>query len=112
MNDIMLAGKMEKITDYVSPTQYDQHNPMVKDGLDGLQEAVAYLNSQNDMFRYHKVHRVLGEGNFVFTQSEGEWHGKPHAFLDLFRVADGKIVEHWDVIQEIPAEMAHSNGMF
>ena len=44
--------------------------------------------------------------------SEGEWNGKPQAFYDLFRLTDNKIVEHWDVIQEIPAEMAHKNGKF
>lgn len=46
------------------------------------------------------------------TQSEGEIGGAPTAFYDLFRVEDGMIVEHWDVVQEIPAEMAHENGMF
>ncbi|MEL6226695.1 MAG: hypothetical protein AAFR01_06695, partial [Pseudomonadota bacterium] len=58
------------------------------------------------------LHRVVGEGNFVLTQAEGTWSGKSVAIYDLFRVADSKIVEHWDVIQEIPSEMAHTNGMF
>lgn len=112
VNDILIGGKNDKITQYISTEKYDQHNPLVKDGLSGLNEAIKYLVSQNDMFKYHKVHRILGEGNFVLAQSEGEWHGKPHAFYDLFRVAKGKIVEHWDVIQEIPQKMAHNNGMF
>jgi predicted SnoaL-like aldol condensation-catalyzing enzyme len=66
------------------------------------------------MFKYTKVHKVLGEGNFVLTVSEGEWNGsKKHVFYDLFRMKGGKIVEHWDVIQEIPTEgLAHNNGMF
>ena len=64
------------------------------------------------MFDYHKVHRILGEGNFVLTQSEGRWNGKPQAFYDLFRIKDGKIVELWDIIQEVPEEMAHENGIF
>jgi len=112
MNDVFFGQAPEKITDYISSEQYDQHNPMVKDGFDGLNEALTYLASQNNMFEYHKVHRILGEGNFVLTQSEGRWNGKPQAFYDLFRVKDGKIVEHWDVIQEIPEKMAHDNGMF
>ena len=85
---------------------------MVKDGLEGLNEALTYLKSQNNMFEYHKIHRILGEGNFILAQSEGHWNGKPQAFYDLFRIKDGMIVEHWDIIQEIPAEMAHENGMF
>jgi len=112
VNDVLFGKAPEKITDYVSTEMYHQHNPMVKDGLAGLGEAIEYLTSQNDMFIYKKTHKVLGEGNFVLTMSEGEWHGKPHAFYDLFRLENDKIVEHWDVIQEIPSEMAHHNGKF
>lgn len=112
MEDVFFGKAPHKITEYISSKQYDQHNTMVKDGLDGLQEALAYLASQNNMFEYHKVHRILGEGNFVLAQSEGRWNGKPQAFYDLFRIKDGLIVEHWDIIQEIPAKMAHDNGMF
>jgi len=112
MRDVLMGGNPSKITDYISSEQYDQHNPMVKDGLVGLNEAIEYLSSQSNMFKYNKVHKVLGEGNFVIAQSEGEWNGKPQAFYDLFRISNGKIVEHWDVIQEIPDEMAHKNGMF
>jgi len=44
--------------------------------------------------------------------SEGTFGGAPTAFFDLFRVDNGKIVEHWDIISEIPDEMAHENGKF
>jgi predicted SnoaL-like aldol condensation-catalyzing enzyme len=47
----------------------------------------------------------------VLLQSEGEF-GVPVAYWDLFRVKDGKIVEHWDVIAPIPAELPHTNGLF
>ncbi|WP_019616999.1 nuclear transport factor 2 family protein [Psychromonas ossibalaenae] len=116
-NKQLIADFMEdvffgKAPEYISTEQYDQHNTMVKDGLDGLNEALAYLASQNNMFEYHKVHRILGEGNFVLAQSEGRWNGKAQAFYDLFRIENDKIVEHWDIIQEIPEQMAHDNGMF
>jgi predicted SnoaL-like aldol condensation-catalyzing enzyme len=112
VDDVLFGKAPQKITDYISTTQYHQHNVGIKDGLDGLNEAIGALIAQNNMFKYNKVHKVLGEGNFVVTVSEGEWNGKPQAFYDLFRVENGKIVEHWDVVQEIPAQMAHSNGMF
>ncbi len=112
VNDVLFGKAPEKITEYVSTEEYHQHNPAIKDGLDGLGEAIAYLTSQNNMFKYNKLHKVLGEGNFVLTMSEGEWGGKAQAFYDLFRLKDNKIVEHWDVIQEIPSEMAHKNGKF
>ncbi len=112
MKDVLMGENPNKITDYINASHYHQHNPQIKDGLDGLMETIQELTSQNNMFQYHKVHRVIGEGNFVLAQSEGAWSGKPQVFYDLFRIQEGQLVEHWDVIQEIPAEMAHENGMF
>lgn len=112
LDDVLFGKAPEKLAEYVNPTKYLQHNSQIADGLDGLGQALEYLASQNDMFTYKTVHKVIGEGNFVLSVSEGEWHGKPQAFYDLFRIEAGQIVEHWDIIQEIPAEMAHSNGMF
>ena len=55
----------------------------------------------------------MGEGDFVLTISEGIWNEKRQAFYDLLRFENGKAVEHWDVIQEIPTEgLANNNGMF
>ena len=64
--------------------------------------------------KYDTVHKVLGEGNFVLSVSEGTFAGAPTSFYDLFRVADGKIVEHWDTIETIPAqsEWKNQNGKF
>lgn len=113
VEDVLMGKNPSKIADYISSVQYDQHNPGIKDGLGGVVEAVEYLTSQNNMFKYTKIHKVLGEGNFVLTVSEGEWSGKKHVFYDLLRFENGKAVEHWDVIQEIPQEgMANNNGMF
>ncbi len=113
VEDILMGKNPNKIADYISSEQYDQHNPGIKDGLTGIVEAVQYLTSQNNMFKYTKIHKVLGEGNFVLTISEGEWSGKKQVFYDLLRFENGKAVEHWDVIQEIPTEgLANQNGMF
>ncbi|MEM9051188.1 MAG: hypothetical protein AAGC47_03960, partial [Bacteroidota bacterium] len=113
VEDILMGKNPNKIADYISAEQYDQHNPGVKDGLSGIVEAVEYLTSQKNMFKYHKIHKVLGEGDFVLTVSEGEWNGKNQVFYDLLRFENGKAVEHWDVIQEIPTEnLANVNGMF
>jgi len=113
IEDILMGKNPNKITDYISAEQYDQHNPAIKDGLNGIVEAVQYLTAQNNMFQYTKIHKVIGEGNFVLTISEGEWNGTTNAFYDLLRFENGKAVEHWDVIQPVPAEgMANNNGMF
>ena len=114
IEDVLMGKNPNKLTEYISSEEYHQHNPQIKDGLSGLGEAIQYLTSQNNMFKYTKLHKVLGEGNFVLTVSEGEWNGgKKHVFYDLFRMKGDKIVEHWDVIQEVPTTgLAHNNGMF
>jgi len=113
VEDVLMGKNPNKIAEYISAEQYHQHNPGIKDGLTGIVEAVESLTAQNNMFKYTKIHEVLGEGNFVLTVSEGEWNGKPQVFYDLFRFEDNQAVEHWDVIQEIPTEgLANQNGMF
>jgi predicted SnoaL-like aldol condensation-catalyzing enzyme len=61
---------------------------------------------------HHKQMQTVAEGNFVFAASEGTFGGKPSAFFDLFRVDNGKIAEHWDVMADIPAEMTRGNEKF
>jgi predicted SnoaL-like aldol condensation-catalyzing enzyme len=113
VEDILMGKNPGKITEYISADQYHQHNPGIKDGLSGIIEAVEYLTAQNNMFQYTKIHKVLGEGDFVLTVSEGNWNAKKQVFYDLLRFENGKAVEHWDVIQEIPSEgLANNNGMF
>ena len=113
IEDVLMGKNPAKITEYISAESYAQHNPMIADGLSGIVAAVEALTAANNMFQYTEIHAVLGEGNFVLTVSEGQWSGKTHAFYDLFRMDSGKIVEHWDVIQPVPAEgLANTNGMF
>jgi len=63
---------------------------------------------------YQKNHMILGEGNFVLAVSEGVFMKRKAAFYDLFRIEDGKIVEHWDTIQQIPerSDWKNQNGKF
>lgn len=113
--DVLLNGKTDNITDYVNPAKYLQHNSAVADGLDGLGAALQYFAENGLVMEYDKVHKVLGEGNFVLTVSEGKFGKGDHvAYYDLFRLEEGKIVEHWDVIQTIPpqSEWQNENGKF
>jgi predicted SnoaL-like aldol condensation-catalyzing enzyme len=113
VQDVLMGRDPARITDYISSESYAQHNPMIADGLGGIISAVEALTAQGNMFVYTEIHAVLGEGNFVLTVSEGEWSGQTHAFYDLFRMEDGMIVEHWDVIQPVLTEgLANTNGMF
>lgn len=112
--DVLLGGQFDRLPELIDarPGAYHQHNPDIADGLDGLGEGFAALAEAGRAIRYTKVHRVVADGDFVFTMSEGTMGTAPTAFFDLFRIADGKIVEHWDTISEIPSKMAHDNGKF
>ncbi|HMR89236.1 MAG TPA: nuclear transport factor 2 family protein [Saprospiraceae bacterium] len=115
VNDVLKDGKVEKLTTYINPNKYLQHNSGVADGLDGLGAALDYFAQNGLVMIYDKVHKILGEGNFVLTVSEGKFgKGDNVAFYDLFRVENGQIVEHWDIIEPIPAQeyWKNNNGKF
>lgn len=114
VEDILVNGKMEKLAGYFTGDVYTQHNPQIGDGLSGLGTALEAMAKQGITMTYARIHKVLGEGNFVLVVSEGAFAGQPTAFYDLFRVESGKIVEHWDIIETIPPKQAwkNSNGKF
>lgn len=114
VDDVLVKGQMAKLAGYFDGDNYIQHNPQVGDNLSGLGAAMKAMAQAGVTMKYRTVHKVLGEGNFVLTVSEGEFGGKPVAFYDLFRVQAGKIAEHWDVIEPIPprAQWKNANGKF
>ncbi len=116
ISDILMNGKMDKLPSYIDAGEenYIQHNPAIGDGLSGLGTALEGMVKQGITMEYKTVHKVLGEGNFVLAISEGAFAGEPTSYYDLFRVENGKIVEHWDVMETImpEPEWKHSNGKF
>ena len=108
---VLVGADYSVLTDYVSTEGYAQHNPEAADGLDGFGAAAAQWAQDGKPLVYTAVHQVIAEGDFVFTRSEGTFGG-PAIYSDLWRVADSKIVEHWDVVAAIPAELPHTNGVF
>jgi predicted SnoaL-like aldol condensation-catalyzing enzyme len=114
VDDILLQGRMDKLGEYCAGDHYIQHNPRIGDGLAALGGALTALAAQGQAIEYARVHNVLGEGDFVLVMSEGTFGGRPTAYYDLFRVENGKIAEHWDVIEAIlpPDQWKHDNGKF
>ena len=114
IDDVFYGHRMDKLTDYISAEIYIQHNPGVGDGLKGFGEAMAELAQAGMSMEFKKTHLILGEGDFVLVQSEGIFAGKEVAFYDLMRVENGKITEHWDVIEPLmPKEQwKNTNGKF
>ena len=92
---------------------YIQHNPMAKDGKDGLKSFIEYLRANQPDY-HSEIVRSFADGNYVIlhvrnTPAPGE-PGK--AIVDIFRLEAGKVVEHWDVVQAIPENPANDNTMF
>jgi predicted SnoaL-like aldol condensation-catalyzing enzyme len=110
------AGDPEKAAaDYLVPG-YIQHNPTVADGPDEFIRGVHLLRNQYPNMRLD-IKRVIAEGDVVATHSWVDFEpdnpeNRGGAFMDFFRLEDGKIVEHWDVIQPVPETSANTNGMF
>ncbi|MGQ3888822.1 nuclear transport factor 2 family protein [Legionella sp. CNM-1927-20] len=97
---------------YMGPW-YIQHNPLAKDGIEGFKQYIDYLK-QTYPQSHSEIKRILAEGDYVIlhVHSIKEPGTKGQAIVDIFRLENNKIVEHWDVIQTIPEESANSNGMF
>ena len=112
MHKVLVGGDFAALSRFFDGDSYIQHNPDIADGLSGLGAAIEALADQGIAMEYETVHKVIGQGNFVLVISEGAFGGEPMAYYDLFRVENGRIAEHWDVMQAIPAEMAHENGKF
>lgn len=116
VNTILMKGEMAKINQFIGneDSDYIQHNPAIADGLNGLGVALNELAKANMPMTYSQNHKILGEGNFVLSISEGTFMNKHVAFYDLFRLDNGKIVEHWDTVEPIPekSEWKNNNGKF
>ena len=114
VDDILVNGKLDKLADYYDGDQYIQHNPQIADGLSGLGQTLQFWAEHGIAMTYDKIHKVLGEGDFVLVVSEGSFNEQPTSFYDLFRVEKGKIAEHWDTLETIPprTEWQNENGKF
>lgn len=112
--DVIQGNNPAKTPDYFEGDIYIQHNTAIADGLSGLGAALAAMAEQNIQMIYTTVHQVLAQGNFVLAVSEGNFGGVPTSYYDLWRVENGRIAEHWDVMETIAEEATwqNQNGKF
>ena len=114
VEDVLIKRRLAKLDHYIDDAPFTQHNPQMADGVPALRLALEATSGQGTTIVYVRTHRVLAEGNFVLSVSEGALGGVHTSFYDLFRLSGGKIVEHWDTIEAIPpiSEWKNDNGKF
>jgi predicted SnoaL-like aldol condensation-catalyzing enzyme len=91
---------------------YKQHNPMATDGPEGLAGFVAYMKSKMPDYRMELL-REFADGDYVITHVWGHngANDRGSIAIDIFRLDNGKVVEHWDSVQPIPEKAMNTNGM-
>lgn len=111
---VLVESQFDRLTEFVSEDSYAEHNPRLADGVAALRSALEARSGDGGRIDYHRIHRVLAEGSFVLSVSEGQYDGVHSAFYDLFRLDGGRIVEHWDTTEKIAprSEWKNDNGKF
>jgi len=111
--DLMFnQGRPREAIDRHVGDRYIHHNPVVPDGTAGF---ISYFERMARDYPGKRVHivRALGQDDMVVLHTRQEWPGDSDwAGMDIFRFEAGRIVEHWDVLQRVPAEAANPNTMF
>lgn len=97
---------------YISSDEYIQHNPTVADGAEAFKEAAKGWFEGAPKTKVD-IQRIAAEGDLVFIHIKDiKPDGSLQSVIDIFRLKDGKIVEHWDVMQDVPKEAANDHPMF
>mgnify|MGYP001203849890 CR=1 FL=1 len=111
--DKALNGKDYEAAAKYFGDRYVQHNPTAPDGMEGFKGFLQFLKDKFPQSR-SEIKRTFAEGNYVIVHVHAvrEPGTRGNAIVDIFRLENGKIVEHWDVVQPIPEKAANSNGMF
>jgi len=102
----------EKASQYLG-ARYTQHNPLAADGREGFKGFIAFLKDKFPNNR-SEIKRIFADGDYVIVHVHAvrEPGTRGNAIVDIFKLENGKVVEHWDVIQPIPEKVANDNGMF
>jgi predicted SnoaL-like aldol condensation-catalyzing enzyme len=114
VDTVLVERQIDRLTDFIDEDNYREHNPRLTDDIRSLRSALEAEHAGGRRIDYLRIHRVLAEGNFVLCVSEGRFGGVHSAFYDLFRLANGKLVEHWDTTEKIAprSEWKNNNGKF
>jgi predicted SnoaL-like aldol condensation-catalyzing enzyme len=102
----------EEASKYLGP-RYTQHNPNAKDGPEGLKAFIDFLKAKYPQ-THSEIKKIFADGDYVFVHVHAvrEPGTRGFAIFDLFKLENGKVVEHWDTVQPIPETPQNSNTMF
>lgn len=89
-----------------------QHNPTIADGPEGVKQLVQMLSSQGTPKQKIAFKHVVADGDIVILHSRYEMAGKEWRFIDIYRVENDKLAEHWDAMMHMPDARANNNPMF
>jgi predicted SnoaL-like aldol condensation-catalyzing enzyme len=97
---------------FIGP-RYTQHNPNAADGPEGFKRFIEFLREKFPN-AHSEIKKVFADGDYVILHVHAvrEPGTRGNAIVDIFKLENGKIVEHWDVVQPIPDQSANNNGMF
>jgi predicted SnoaL-like aldol condensation-catalyzing enzyme len=110
--EVLIPMNPDKVEEYLSP-RYIQHSSLAEPGLDALKHWLRHVHEESPNAR-QTIHRTFADGDHVIVHVHVvRWPGDPGlAVIDIFRCENGRIIEHWDVIQDVPAKPINPNGMF
>ncbi|USG63168.1 hypothetical protein NBZ79_09285 [Sneathiella marina] len=111
---VLVKKQVNRLTDFLEAEEFIDHTPQGGEGAAHLRSALEAEIDGSKALDYQRIHRVLAEGSFVLSVCEGQKAGLHSAFYDLFRVAGGKLAEHWDTTEKIApvSEWKNQNGKF
>ena len=91
---------------------FKQHNPTIADGPEGVKALVRMLSSQGVSKQKIEFKHVVAEGDVVILHTRYEMAGAEWRFIDIYRVENGRLAEHWDAMMQMPEVRANTNTMF
>jgi len=111
--ETVLIPMDKSLVDEFIAEDYLQHSSLAEPGREALKRWLDFVRVESPQAT-QKIYRVFAEDDHVIThQHVIRWPGDPgFAVCDIFRIADGKIVEHWDVLQALPEKPVNPNSMF
>jgi predicted SnoaL-like aldol condensation-catalyzing enzyme len=112
MYEVVFNGHdLDRVDEFIKE-DYIQHNPRVKTGRSGFIEFFKIHFEKFPEFKF-EIKKLIAEGDYVVVHGHATGvGGNGGAVADIYRFENGKAAEHWDILQQIPTEFVHENGMF